>query len=63
MYLMAENKYFTMSGVEYTDGFTLANANGEAMFNLNGALHMRIHLSYDGTWTYDSYGFADGVFQ
>lgn len=35
---LTENKYFTMSGKKYTNGFTLMpqNNKGEACFNLNG---------------------------
>ena len=37
-YLLSDNKYFTMSGKKYTNGFTLGqwDSNAEALFNLNG---------------------------
>lgn len=37
-YRLSDNKYFTMSGKKYTNGFTLGqwDSNAEALFNLNG---------------------------
>ncbi|MBQ3109941.1 MAG: NPCBM/NEW2 domain-containing protein [Clostridia bacterium] len=37
-YRMADNKFFTMSGKKYTNGFVLGTRreNGEALFNLDG---------------------------
>lgn len=37
-YRLSDNKYFTMSGKKYTNGFTLGEwgSNAEALFNLNG---------------------------